>query len=779
MTASITKNNETAVLSYDITTAAAAVTPPAAKENLIYDGGAKALVNAGATTGGTMQYALGASAVDAPSSGWNTAIPEGQAVGTYYVWYKVVGGTDYNNVDPACITVTVTKAEITVTADNKTKNYGDNDPMLTWSVTEGTVKPNDTLTGIIISRASGENVGKYTITVTQTADSNPNYDITFADGTLTVVPKEIGIQWSDISLVYNGSAQKPTATATGTVNGDRITLVVNGAQTNASDTAYTAVAGSIEGEKAGNYKLPSEKTTAFTIAKADQASPTGINKTDETISKKADGIITGITAAMEYRKDGEDTYTGVSSSIIENLAAGTYYVRVRGDSNHNPSAETSVTIAAGRKLKIVVPAQQIGYTLTSTVYEADYLGAATLAFAMAEGYSKTANFAISINGNTDAVWQDGQLPLGNINSDINIAVVGVADITALIAEVRVKDNKWTSFLNTITFGLFFKETQNVTITADDNGSGIDKIQYYVDEKCLEYDELSRITDWKDYNGEFALGPDHRYVVYAKVTDKAGNILYISSDGLVFDSVAPSFYGIENGGVYYSDKVINVFDEQHYTITLTVDGVDVTDKIVNDEYTISADNKEHTLVVTDKAGNVTEHKITVYRNYTVTYKIDGETVSTEIVGHGKDATMPTIPAKEGYDQTAPVWDKDGKAVTADTEINAVYTINEYAITYMAENGVYKVLTYKHGEMVEMPNVPAKDGYTAKWETTIDKATGNATIHAVYTEIPTAEKPSSPQTGDTTNLWLWVALLFISGGAIITLTVYDRKRRSKEN
>ena len=779
VTASIAKNNETAVLSYDITAATVVVTPPAAKENLVYDGGAKALVNAGSTTGGTMQYAIGTSAVAAPTSGWSTVIPEGQAAGTYYVWYKVVGGTNYNNVAPVCITVTMAKAGITVTASNKTKTYGENDPLLTWSVTEGTVKPNDTLTGINISRASGENVGDYIITVSQTADANPNYDITFADGTLAIVQKEIGIRWSNTSLIYSGSAQKPTATATGTVNGDQITLVVNGAQTNASDTAFTATVDGIEGKKAGNYKLPTEKTTAFTIAKANQAAPTGIGRTDETISKKADGTITGMTAAMEYRKDGEDTYTGVNSSIIENLAAGTYYVRVKGDGNHNPSAETSITIAAGRKLKIVIPAQQIGYTLTSTVYEVDYLGAATLAFTMAEGYSKTANFAISLNGNSDAVLQNGQLPLSNINSDINIAVDGVADITAPTAEIQVKDNKWTSFLHTITFGLFFKETQNVTITADDNGSGVDKIQYYVDEKHLKYDDLSRITDWKNYNGAFALSPNNRYVVYAKVTDKAGNLLYISSDGLVFDSVAPAFYGIENGGVYYGDKVIHVFDEQHYPIIFTIDGVDVTDKIIDDEYTITADNKEHTLVVTDKAGNVTEQKITVYKNYTVTYKIDGETVSTEIVGHGKDATLPTIPAKEGYDQTAPTWDKEGKAITADTEINAVYTINEYAITFIGENGVYKVLTYKHGEMVEMPNVPTRDGYIVKWETTIDKATGHATIHAVYTEIPASEKPSSPQTGDTTNLWLWIAFLFISGGVIITLTVYDRKRRIKEN
>lgn len=778
VTASITKNNKTAVLSYDITVAAAIVTPPVAKENLVYDGDAKMLISAGSTTGGTMQYAIGTSSSDEPTSGWSSDIPEGKAAGTYYVWYKVVGGTNYKNVNPACITVTIAKAKITVTADNKKKTYGENDPILTWSVTEGTVKSDDTLVGISVSRASGDNVGNYTITISQTANANSNYDITFVNGAFTVVQKEIGISWSNTNLVYNGTAQKPTAVATGVVNGDKINFIISGKQTDASDTVYTAEAIGIDGEKAGNYKLPTEKTTLFTIAKADPEVPTGIGKTDETISKKADGTITGMTNEMEYRKNGEDTYISANKNIIENLAAGIYYVRMKGDGNHNPSAETSITINAGRKLKIVVPAQQIGYTLTSTASEVDYLGAATLTFTMAEGYSKTDNFEISLNGNIDKDWINGKLSLSDISNDINITVGGVADTTAPTAEIKVKDNAWTSFFHKVTFGLFFKETQSVTITAGDNGSGVDEIQYYISGKSLKYEELSDVTDWKSYNDLFTLNPDNHYVVYAKVTDKAGNTLYISSDGLVFDSVAPVFYGIENGSVYYGDKTIKVFDEQHYPITFTVDGIDVTNKIRNDEYTIIADNKKHTLVATDKAGNVTEYKITVYKNYTVTYKIGGKTVSTETVGHGKNAIAPVIPEKEGYTQTAPVWDNDGKNITADTEINAVYTINEYKITFMYEHGVYKTLTYKHGDTVKMPDVPTKDGYTVKWDTIIRKATGNATIKAVYINNSASKSLISPKTGDIETCWLWIVLLFVSGSTVATRIVYGKNAKSRK-
>ena len=168
---------------------------------------------------------------------------------------------------------------------------------------------------------------------------------------------------------------------------------------------------------------------------------------------------------------------------------------------------------------------------------------------------------------------------------------------------------------------------------------------------------------------------------------------------------------------------------------------------------------------------TQVVIAAGRKLAVTYKADGAIVATVEVAYGEDAAAPALPSKEGY---TPTWDNDGKNITADTEINAVYTINEYTITFMDENGVYKTLTYKHGETVTMPEVPAKDGYTVKWETTIiDKATGNAIVNAVYTRNAV---PDSPQTSDNSNIAFWIALLFFSGVALITLTVVDRRRRT---
>ncbi len=705
--------------------------------------------------------------------------------------YTLEWSADCKNAGPKTVTVNfkgnysgsaqetfvIAKAPLTVTANNKTITYGDA-PAHNGVTYSGFVAGENeaVLSGTLVysyTYSQYGNVGAYDITVSGLTSNN--YDITFQKGTLTVEQKEIGIAWSNTALIYNGTAQKPTATATNFVNGDELTLTVSGEQTNASDTAYTATVTGINGEKAGNYKLPSSVTANFTIAKADQTAPV-VNKENETISKKADGKLTNVCANMEYRINGESAYTAITGNTVEDLAAGKYYVRVKGDGNHNPSPDTAVTIAAGRMLTVTVPQNPMGYTVTASVNELDYGEDVTITLTVHDGYSKTDDFKFICNDvDRTAQLVDGKTyTLSGLIADVTVKVEGIADITAPTATINLNDNNWNEFLNDLTFGLFFNETQTFTIDAADvnTGSGINKIYYYLSDKELTKAEVEAITDWTEYSAAVNIDPDKVFVIYAKVTDNAGNITYVNSNGIVMDATAPAITEIENGGTYYGDTTFKANDT--YFDGVTVDGTDVT--LTDGAYTIVADNQEHTIVATDKAGNKTEYKITVYKTYTVTFKIDGEAVGTETVGHGKDATAPAIPEKEGYTQTAPTWDKDGKNITADTEINAVYTINEYTISFMDGNGVYKTLTVKHGEKVTMPDVPTKDGYTVKWDKELDTVTEDVTVKAVYTEIPKTDTPSSPATGDNSNMFLWIALLFISGGAVITLTVVDRKRRT---
>ncbi len=288
-----------------------------------------------------------------------------------------------------------------------------------------------------------------------------------------------------------------------------------------------------------------------------------------------------------------------------------------------------------------------------------------------------------------------------------IKVTG-GDITAPTGEITLKDNKWNEFLNNITFGLFFKETQSIKITAADTESGVKEIAYYLATEELSIDDVKALDNskWTVYADAINVEPDNKYVVYARITDNAGNIIYINSDGIVLDSIKPVIAGVEDGKDVYGDATFTVDEE--YLDTVTLDGEPI--EVVDGKYSVPADNKEHTIVVTDKTGNQVTYKLTVFKNYKVSFVVDGKEIEATEVGYGKDATLPEIPAKEGY--TA-AWDVDGKNITADTVITAVY-----------------------------------------------------------------EKiPESPQTGDNTNIWMWVALLFVSGISVFGIA-FAKKRKEQE-
>lgn len=196
----------------------------------------------------------------------------------------------------------------------------------------------------------------------------------------------------------------------------------------------------------------------------------------------------------------------------------------------------------------------------------------------------------------------------------------------------------------------------------------------------------------DSEGKFSITFDHAgvYIVSARyyAADGSRNASNAYCKVTVNDTTAPIISEIENGKTYYGDTAFSVTELDLDKVT--VDGNKVTPDKTTGKYVIPADNQEHTIVAVDKTGNQSECKIKVYKIYTVTFKADDTVLSTQQVGYGKDAELiPTsiIPAKTGYDEIAPKWDKDGKNITADTIITAVYTKNpvgEYTIETPKDN-----------------------------------------------------------------------------------------------
>ena len=192
------------------------------------------------------------------------------------------------------------------------------------------------------------------------------------------------------------------------------------------------------------------------------------------------------------------------------------------------------------------------------------------------------------------------------------------DIAGPTGEISIGTNKWNSFLNTITFGLFFKDTQTVTVTARDNSGDAVKIEYLLSDKALSETELVSAT-FIEYNDTFSINPDNKYVVYARLTDHAGNVVYLSSNGIVLDATTPVISGVENGKTYCEAQTVTITEE--YIESVTVNGTEVPlDE--NNQFTLNPAEGTQTIVVTDKAGNVSA-EITVTVNNRHTYEWQSE------------------------------------------------------------------------------------------------------------------------------------------------------------
>ena len=184
------------------------------------------------------------------------------------------------------------------------------------------------------------------------------------------------------------------------------------------------------------------------------------------------------------------------------------------------------------------------------------------------------------------------------------------DIEKPTGEIIIGTNKWREFLNKLTFGLFFKDTQEVTINAFDN-SGTVFVSYLVTNRDLSEEELSSLV-YRAYDEPFLIEPNGEYIVYAMLVDESMNITYLRSDRITLDNIRPVIGGIENGKTYCEAQTVTI--DEKYIDTVTVNGTEVTlDE--NGSFTLSPADGEQKIIVTDKAGNTAEMTVTVHGGHT--------------------------------------------------------------------------------------------------------------------------------------------------------------------
>ena len=184
-------------------------------------------------------------------------------------------------------------------------------------------------------------------------------------------------------------------------------------------------------------------------------------------------------------------------------------------------------------------------------------------------------------------------------------------------EIKVATNSWKTLLNSISFGLFFKDSQTVSINAYDNSNEEVKIEYLLSNGLLSLNELDNQT-FNLYIRPFSINPNNEYVIYAKLTDTSNNISYISSDGLVLDDISPLIKGVEDNKTYCEKKTVTVNDK--YINSVRVNGNDVT--LDSNNRFILAYGKQNIIVI-DKSANRSEVNVTINNGHSFGgYNFDG-------------------------------------------------------------------------------------------------------------------------------------------------------------
>lgn len=380
-----------------------------------------------------------------------------------------------------------------------------------------------------------------------------------------------------------------------------------------------------------NYTTAS-LSLAVTIQKAAQTA--NIAVVNETISGKGDGGVTLLPSAEGYeiREKGETTFEPIEASqgqTFMTLTPGvTYEIRLEETKNYLPSAIQEVTVQSGRKLKVTLPENQKGYTLTASKTQLDWHEDVTLTFQLdSVGAYKAADFGIWAEAGSEktklTLGNDGVVKLTAPEKDITITVTGVKtdnrEPKASIQGRQLTENslayvKWEGFQKNPADDFV---NGDFVISAADRGSGVASICYCLSQTPLTLAEMDTAS-WVSApltgtnQAKVPITENGVYYLYVKALDKANNAGYACTGKLVKESNPPTFSGVENGKTYYVSQQMEIHDDgmpdwyrAEGSIGVVPNGGDenpIKLKLKND-------GSPYTITAGDRCGN--EASITVY------------------------------------------------------------------------------------------------------------------------------------------------------------------------
>ena len=353
-------------------------------------------------------------------------------------------------------------------------------------------------------------------------------------------------------------------------------------------------------------------------------------------------------------------------------------------------------------------------------------------------FNKDANytFAISYTDNADNKNTEPDVTGQTVPYEFTV------DTTKPTGSVTVEANTWDKLLEVLTFGLYKNSTAEVSATADDDTSPV-VIEYYKTSNAtvMTEKELDAVTDWTAFENsaleQNGVSPDEQFVVYLKITDYAGNYIYINSDGYIVEKseskiVLTPEEANEKGiyGLEYENGInvdVKITDSEPYSGIRTVDYWVEKDGVKTQEgnlFTFDISNPTQKQLVNEWTGSITVDPTINNSCDTVVYVKTVDNAGnerTESAALDIDVTAPTI--RITYDDTANVNAEEGYFTSRTATVVITERIHHFDAD-AATNGITINAVDANGKAIE--NAYTISDWTTAEGKTADAATHTATI-----------------------------------------------------
>ena len=335
---------------------------------LTYTGQAQALIKAGTTTGGTLVYSL------TGGNDYTAEIPTGTAVGSYTVWYKVLGNENYNDTQPASVSVTIGKVAATVTKAPETVTGLTYDGQAQALVTEGTADGGDMMYRLGNSGdfseqiPTGTNAGDYSVWYKVVGDENHSdtdpveVKITIAKATPAyTVPTGLtatyGDTLADVALPDDWSWNDPDTTSVGNVGNNTFSATYTPSDT----TNYNTVTKNLA------VTVSAKNITGAEITLGDVLTYTGQQQTQQITSVTVDGLDVTYTVTGNTGTDADSyTLTVTGTGNFTGTATKEWTI---AKANYNGTTDVSGTLLANWPDKVTLPDIPAGASYGAASYD--------------------------------------------------------------------------------------------------------------------------------------------------------------------------------------------------------------------------------------------------------------------------------------------------------------------------------------------------------------------------------------------------------------------------